>query len=352
MALSEKTITNTYKILTAIGTIGFVLYLSVLFFDIIVLLIISIFIAMMFNPLVSILENKGVSRFTAVLIVFLVSGTVIFLGLSVLIPKILSQMDTLSATLNQDKINSLLKQIESELKAYIPFLDSKDFATKLEEFFSGLFFNSINNITDIVTSIVTIIALSVIIPFMTFFLLKDNARIVKGIINIVPNRYFEFSYSVLHEIGFQLGRFVRGWILDAFVVGFLAAVGLAILGMQNAITIGFVAGIGHLIPYFGPIIGGIPAIIISLIQFGDFSMLPQIVLMFVIIYTVDNGYIQPNIFSKSTDMHPLLIILLILAGSQVLGILGMLLAVPTATVIKTAAREIYYGYKNYKIIRV
>lgn len=94
-----------------------------------------------------------------------------------------------------------------------------------------------------------------------------------------------------------------------------------------------------------------PAIIISIIQFGDLSMLPSITIMFVIIYTFDNGYIQPNVFSKGTDIHPLLIIILILIGSQAMGILGMLLAVPTATVMKTAAREIYYGYRNYRIIK-
>ena len=81
-------------------------------------------------------------------------------------------------------------------------------------------------------------------------------------------------------------------------------------------------------------------------------MLPSIVLMFLGVYTIDNGLIQPNVFSKSTDMHPLIIILLILVGSQTAGVLGMLLAVPIATVIRTAAKEIYLGYKNYKIIKI
>jgi predicted PurR-regulated permease PerM len=168
----------------------------------------------------------------------------------------------------------------------------------------------------------------------------------------MPNRYFEMSYWVTKKMGVELSRFVRGWIFDAFAVGFLSAIGLSILGIKNPISIGFVAGVGHLIPYFGPIIGGIPAIIISIVQFGDFSMLPNIVIMFLLVYTFDNGFIQPNVFSKSTDLHPLLIIILILAGSQVMGILGMLLAVPAATVLRTAAREIYLGYKNYRIIRL
>lgn len=351
MPLSDKTISTIYKSLSILAAVVVVLYLSYLFFDIIILLIISIFIAMIFNPLVTFFENNGISRFAAVLFVFIVSGVVIFLVLSVLIPKIINQMNALAATLSQEKINALLKQIETDVKSYLPFLNSQDFASKIEEFLSNLMVNSINNISNIVTSIVSVAAISVIIPFMTFFLLKDNHRILKAVINLAPNRYFEVNYWVIHQIGVQLGRFVRGWIFDAFVVGFLSAVGLTILGIQNSITIGFVAGVGHLIPYFGPIIGGLPAIIISLIQFGDLSMLPEITLMFVAVYTLDNGYIQPNIFSKSTDLHPLMIILLILMGSQLMGIMGMLLAVPAATVVKTAAREIYFGYKNYKIIR-
>lgn len=351
MALSEKSIRNIYKALTILSIGGIVLYASILFLDIIILLVISVFIAMIFNPLVTMLENQGVKRLVSVVLVFLLSGFVIFFGLSVLIPKIAGQMNVLAETVNQEKIRALLTQVEAEIQEYFPFIQSEDFASKLETFFSELFFDSVNNISNIVSGIVSVVAIAVIVPFMTFFMLKDSTRLVNGIINVIPNKYFEFSYYILNQIGYQLGRFIRGWIFDAFMVGFLAAIGLTILGIQNSITIGFVAGVGHLIPYFGPLIGGLPAIIISLIQFGDFSMLPEITIMFIIIYTLDNGYLQPNIFSKSTDMHPLMIIILILAGSQLMGVLGMLLAIPIATVIKTASKEIYFGLKNYKIIR-
>ena len=187
---------------------------------------------------------------------------------------------------------------------------------------------------------------------MTFFLLKDNQKLMHGIINIMPNRYFEFAYNVIAKVSIQLSRYVRGWILDATIVGVLAGSGLALLGINNAVSIGFIAGVGHLIPYFGPIIGGLPAIIITVVQFGDLTMLPSVIILFGLIYTLDNGFIQPNIFAKSTGMHPLIIIVLILIGSETIGLLGMLIAVPTATVIKTAIKEIYLGYKNYKIINI
>ncbi len=330
---------------------GIFVFVSYLFSDILAMLAIAILISFIFNPIVDFLEKRGFNRMLSVLIVFLLAGLLITWGISFFVPKVISQLNNLTDKLTEENLQLLIRHFEKSIISAFPFLQNIDIVQKFTTVFQNMILDGVNNISNIVFSIVSIIAILVIVPFMAFFLLKDNQRLLRGIINIMPNKYFEVSYSVLNSIGIQLGRFVRGWLLDALFVGLLSGIGLWILGIDNAVSIGFVAGIGHLIPYFGPIIGGIPAIIISLIQFGNFSMLPSIVLMFTFVYTLDNGFIQPNVFSKSTDMHPLMIIILIIVGSQLLGILGMILAVPIATVVKTAAKEIYLGYKNYKIIR-
>lgn len=340
---------NFWIILAAAVITGLI---SFVFADILAMLAVSILISLIFNPIVNFFERRGFNRTVSVLGVFILVASLIVLGFSFIVPKVLSQLNNLTSALTQENLNLLSQRVERSIKSAFPFLDSVDLVQKLSGNFQNMILDWVNNISNIVYSIVSVIAILVIVPFMTYFLLKDNKRLMSGIISLMPNKYFEVSYSVIRKIAEQLGRFVRGWLLDAFLVGLLSGIGLTILGINNAASIGFVAGIGHLIPYFGPIIGGIPAIIISLIQFGDFSMLPSIFLMFICVYLLDNGFIQPNVFSKSTDMHPLVIIVLIIAGSQLLGVLGMLLAVPTATVVKTAAREIYTGYKNYKIIRL
>lgn len=352
MALTEQSLRTFYKIATGIVVIALIIYSSVIFFNLIAMLVVSLLLALIFNPIVTLLETQGLPRFASVMVVFIFCALVIFIGLSVFIPKVITQMNILTSNLNEEKISTIITQIEGGLKKYIPFVNTKAIIEQISTTISESLMNSINNITNILSSIVSVLALAVIVPFMTFFLLKDKTAIKKGIINIMPNRYFEVSYWVMKKISDKLTRFVSSWIFDAFMVGFLSAVGLTILGIQNSITIGFIAGVGHLIPYFGPIIGGVPAIIISVIQFGDFSRLPSILIMFTLVYVIDNGYIQPNVFSKGTDMHPLMIIILILLGSQIMGVFGMLLAVPAATVIKTAAKEIYYGYKHYKIIKL
>lgn len=352
MLLSDKQFNYVKKVFATFIILVVIVYLSYLFAEIIAMLIVSLLIAMIFSPIVDFLEKRGLPRFFSVLSVFVLTGIFIFSLISFLLPRIASQFHELGSALTPENIKSLLGNVEKTIKSLFPFLNSVQIADRVVTFVQNIIFGWVNNISNILSSIISIVAILVIVPFMTFFILKDNRILMKGIVNVMPNRYFEVSYSVIKKISKELSRFVRGWILDAFCVGMMSGLGLALLGIQNAASIGFIAGIGHLIPYFGPIIGGIPAIIISVVQFGNFSMLPNILLLFILVYTFDNGFIQPNVFSKNTDLHPLVIILLILIGSEVLGIFGMLIAVPTATVVRTATREIYNGYKNYKIIHV
>ncbi len=352
MQFGDTASKKTYRILLIILSTGIIAYLSYLFFNIIIMLSISVLIAMIFNPVVTFLEKKGIARWIAALSVFVLAALLLTSLLTFLIPKITGQLDTISKNITQDNLNKVIGSIETAIRPYVPFVKPGEIGAQINAFIADQFSRSLSHLNEILSSLLSIIAILVIVPFMTFFLLKDNKRIVRGVVNIMPNKYFEMSYMVLRQIATQLGRFVRGWIFDAFIVGLLSTIGLTILGIDNAISIGLIAGIGHLIPYFGPVIGGIPAIIISIIQFGDFSKLPSILIMFLIIYAIDNGFVQPNVYSKSTDLHPLAIIILIIIGSQLIGIAGMLLAVPIATVMKTAAKEIYLGYKNYKVLKV
>jgi predicted PurR-regulated permease PerM len=324
-------------------------YLCFIFQDILKMLAISFLLSLIFDPIVCKIEKQGFSRIISLLIVFLLFGLVLFLGFNFIIPEITSQFDVLSNSLSKSTIQQSLQNLSRSIAKFFPFVKSGTVLAKIQSFFTSYFYNLLDSISNLVSGIVSILAVSIIIPFMTYFMLKDRKGLLKGILNVIPNKYFEMSYDVTDKISYQLGRFVRGWIIDASLVGLLSGIGLSVLGIHNAVPIGLIAGIGHLIPYFGPIIGGIPAIIISVMQFGDFSMLPRILVMFLIIYAIDNGFIQPNVYSRSVGMHPLLIIVLIVAGSQLMGIAGMLLAVPLATVIKTASKEIYTGYKSFRI---
>jgi predicted PurR-regulated permease PerM len=245
-----------------------------------------------------------------------------------------------------------MEAIEKSIVQYLPFLEPGDLTGKAEEFISSQLVNFFDRISELLSSIFSVIAILVIVPFVTFFLLKDSRKILQGILHIIPNKYFEMSYHVLKKVSLQLGLFVRAWIFDATFVGVMIGFGFYIIDVPNALPLGVIAGLGHLIPYFGPVIGGVPAAIVSIVQYGDFSQIPLITLVVLLTYTFDNGFVQPYVFGKSVDMHPIMIILLIISGGTLFGLIGMLLAVPVATVIKTFTKEVYFAMKNYKIARV
>lgn len=350
--MSDLTYKTTTKILIwTAGTI-ILLYLVYMLTEVLIILALSILLAFIFAPFVALLEGKGFNRLSSTLIIFGIFGFITYLSLSVIIPKLIFQMNQLVGALQGFSFDEEMKALEASVIRYLPFLEPGSISTRLESFFSSQLINAVDSITEVLSSIVSVLAVLIIVPFITFFLLKDNRRILQGILHTVPNKYFEMSYYVLKKVTLQLGLFVRAWIFDATFVGVMIGFGFYFIGVPNALPLGVIAGLGHLIPYFGPVIGGIPAIIVSIVQYGDLSQVPLILLVVLITYTFDNGFVQPSVFGKSVDMHPIVIILLIISGGILFGLMGMLLAVPVATVIKTLSKEIYFATKNYKIARV
>ncbi len=350
--MAESNFKKTAKIFLWIILSVILLYFLYLLSDLLIILIVSILLSFIFDPFVKQLEKEGFNRLTSTLVIFIVVGLFFYITLSVFVPKLLYQVNQLVKILNLYSLENQVSILEKEIYKYFPFFSLGEISAGIRNFINSWIANPIDRITTLLSSIVSIIAILVIVPFITFFLLKDSKKIFVGMLNILPNKYFEMSYWILKKVSVQLGRFVRAWIFDATFVGFTCGIGFYFIGIPNALPLGIIAGLGHLVPYFGPIIGGIPAIIISIIQYGDLSHVPYIFLLMFIVYALDNGLVQPYVFSKSVDMHPIVIILLIIAGSQLFGVLGMLLAIPTATVIKTAATEIYFAFKNYKIARI
>ncbi len=350
--MTEKSSAKPIKYFFYILGIIAVLYILYQIVSVLIIIAVSILIALIFDPLVTLLEMKGLNRLLSTMIIFIVIGLLFFVGLSYFVPEFLLQMNRLIATLHVSSLHEQMLSVEKVIYKYLPLFNFGELTKKTEEFISSGIVNSIDKLTTLLSSLVSLVTLVIIVPFTTFFVLKDSKKIIHGFLQAVPNKYFEMSYWIMKKITYQLGRFVRGWIFDAAFVGLACGLGYETIGINNALALGLISGIGHLVPYFGPIIGGIPAIIISVIQYGDFSHVPLIILLIISVYVFDNGIVQPYVFAKSVDMHPVAIILLILVGSQLAGIAGMLLAIPFATVVRTASKEIYFAYRNYKIARL
>ena len=129
----------------------------------------------------------------------------------------------------------------------------------------------------------------------------------------------------------------------------LTIIGLTILGVQYSVLIGALAGVANLIPYVGVAVAATLAAIVSLTQLGNFSMLVPIGIMMLVIRGIDDTIVQPMCFAKSIDMHPLMVILVLIIGHELLGIAGLVVAIPLATILKASANETYWGLKHYSI---
>lgn len=347
----DLNITKIFRILLGLGIVALLIYLSYLLINIIILVMISILISYILKPFVKQLIQLKVEKPIAVFIVILGAFVVVFFLLYYFIPQITTQLDSLISLLREMKLQDKLSKFERSIERAFPFIKAKDLSNNIDLMFHNTIQNIINEFSNILGSLFSIIFIAFLIPFISFFILKDGKQLKIGIINMLPNKYFEAAYYVIQEVDNILGKFVRGWLLDALFVGATATIGLYIIGIENFLMIGVIAGLGHLIPYFGPIIGGIPAVLVSLYKTGDFSQVPEIVILFTIIYIIDNGFVQPYVFSKNINMHPVVIIILIAIGNELFGIVGMFLAIPVSNIIRVTATEIYQSYRKFKIIR-
>lgn len=342
---ANKPLTTLSKIILLLIPILLILAFAALFTNVFIVLVISILIALVLNPFVDRLESVGLNRSLSILCVYVVVAFVLTIVFQLVIPDITGQAKSLSHSFKEFNFDDKMKDVGSWLERNIPFMKKGDITKELELAVKG----SITRAQDLASGVLAAVFFIILIPVITFFILRDRQAIKKSFINLVPNRYFEMTVNIVDKIEKQLSKYVRGWLFDAAFLGILSIIGLTILGINDAILIGVIAGIGHLIPYAGPIIGGIPAVLVSVVQFGDFRMVIPIVLMFTVVYLLDNSIAQPYIFSKSAGMNPITIIALILVGNELLGPFGALIAIPIATVLKVSARETINGIRNYKL---
>ena len=329
-------------------TLGFVavLILIPILQSVVTILIIAFFLALILNPIVNFIENRGIARLLASVLVF---AMIIFLGgvgFKFLAPRITNEIKQLSSGLNEQSPGETLQKLQENLGDKIPFLSNPMIQKELKKKIDDLVKKSFSMVVNVLSAVVSIIMLA----FITFFLLKDGRRMKKKVVSWVPNRYFEMTLIILHKTGTQLGRYIRGQLLVASIVGSLSIFALYLLEIKYAFFIGAMAGLANMIPYFGPIVGAVPAIIMALIHNdGSLEIVAVVAVAFATIQLFENIFVSPFIVSKSVELHPLTVIIVILIGGQLVGIFGMLLAVPTASIIKVTARELHWGLKNYRI---
>lgn len=351
--MNNLTLERLLKIALGIAGIALLWYLLFYFSTLVVYAVVAIAISYLLDPVVNRIQSAGINR-TLGIVLTLSAVILILIWISTtILPIIVSQMVELAGQLNIENIQSITRQIEQRLVEKFSFLPEHFLSTNitqvLQDFFNlGQLQTAISNLIGLFTNIFWA---ALVIPFASFFFLKDGTKIRRDILRLVPNKYFETTLSLIDKIETRLGIYFRSVMLQSLIVALISWLGLSVVGLNNALSVGIAVGLANTIPYFGPAIGYILSIIVSIIEVGDFSLVLPCIIAILLVQMVDNFLLQPIIFSRSADMHPVAILFIIMIGAQVAGILGMLFAIPVATVIKITVNQIRWSINNYYVFR-
>jgi predicted PurR-regulated permease PerM len=201
----------------------------------------------------------------------------------------------------------------------------------------------------------------ILAPLIFLFLGFDNGQIRRFFISLVPNRYFELSLTVLDRLDDAIGRYLRGTLIECFLMGLILALGLVLLGIPLgiAVAIGVASGLLNAIPFLGAVIALVIGVSYALIAEDVRPLIPglnpndlalYVVILVVIAHVLDDVVFQPFVLGGAVNVHPLVVVIAIIAGSLIMGLWGMLFAIPTVVVVKTAVETFFKELKDYRII--
>ncbi|SMP67899.1 AI-2E family transporter [Anoxynatronum buryatiense] len=291
------------------------------------------------NPVVAYLVRRKLSRLQAVAALFVTLIVLLVVLSMTLLPSLGSEIRHLGEQLPQYSLQ-WYKQAESwynqHLAAYAFLPDNLDQVTD----FFGLDFQTVSNwllqslgslmkgVSSLVSSLVTLVT----VPVLTFYFMKDGDKIAGSVKRSVPPGSRQWMLPLARQIDDVLGGFIRGQLIVALFVGILSGMALLLLGIDFALILGIVAGITNIIPYLGPFIGAVPAVLMALLTSPLQTL--WVILAFTVIQQVESSVISPRIVGKRVGLHPTLVILALLTGGALWGLVGLLIAVPAAAVVR------------------
>ena len=345
-------------------------------YPIFLILIIGYIGYIILDPIVCRIERIIRIRALSVLIVLGMLITPIYFGISSLVTLLTDQYSSVYELVTDDEGYFTIEELTTIIEPKIIKVAPNQYSENISNFFQELnsdskkerianmipdYFNFQNTIY-LFSWITSIIMFLIITIAFTSTLLLSAQKFKKSFIKMVPNRYFEMSLKIIDRISDQISSYVRGTLTAAFIVGALSIIGLNILcsvtDMQHdyIILVGILAGLFNLIPFIGPMIGGVIAILFFLItgQADGFELqyyhILFIMFTFASVQLVDNLISSPFIISDSVGLHPMFVIIVVMIGGSILGPLGMIISVPIAAVLKVIVEELIWGFKNYRYL--
>lgn len=352
------------EILIAVSTIfictklGFIfkpvgIFISTIFIP----LLIAGFLYYMFNPIVKLFmkikvsKNKYINRTWATTIVFLLALLLIIYLTASVVPHLVNQVANLVSNFpkfahqQQEQLTTLTQH------GIFKKIDWSPFVSRVQESTTGYIKNNLvgltNSLGNVISMATSVIIIIITVPVILFYMLKDGERLLPTIEKIFPatsELRREQTADLLKKMNETLSKYIGGQVIECLFVGTFTSLGYFFVGQKYALLLGVFAGICNIIPYVGPYFGIVPALLVAFSS--NFSQVVWVIVIVIVVQQIDGNLVYPNVIGKSLKIHPLTIIIILLAAGKISGLLGMILAIPFYAVVKVV---IGYCYNIWKI---
>lgn len=296
------------------------------------------------SPIISMCERRGLNRSLSIITIYSLNTLFVIALVSIFIPMIIDQLALLERELPelQAGLLSLVSKVENKIQKTF-HIGEPIFRDNLRNWMITQTSEFTSLIPKWVSDSLTTLFLA---PFLAFFMLRDGTLMKRRILDLIPNRFFEIALKLIYDMNDQVGSFIRARLAEALIVGFVTWVGLIVIGFPYAPLLALFAAITNLIPYIGPIFGAIPAFIIVFVNpdilFESTNMnVLALSAVYLTAHLLDAIIIIPVVVAKIVNLHPVTVVLVIILGAQLLGILGMIISIPVASLLKLFLATFY-----------
>jgi len=338
MSLANKNInfeisTNTIiKILIVI----FALWLLYLIREVIVILFFVVILVSILEPIVTWLRNKKIPKIVAVALIYCILISFIGLIVLLLIPPISDQVEHLSKTfpLYWERISADFTNFNYILEQYGIAENIQTFIDSIKIQISGS-----EGVFAKVSSLVTGFISLVVIFVITFYMLVEENAVKKVLKSVIPHQSLPYAYQLVNKIQDKLGLWLRAQIILSFIIFAFVYFALAVSGVKYALILAIIAGLFEFVPYLGPLLAGFIAIVLTFLQSPLMAL--WVLILYIIIQFFENHLFVPMVMRQTVGLNPIISITALLIGGRLGGVIGVILAIPVATVLMVLIEEIF-----------
>ncbi len=300
----------------------------------------AIIIAYILNPLVDLLDNRRLPRYLGILLIYTIFFSLLILAGLTAIPNLVVELNKLAERIPgyTEQFQQFIAALQSDYQRFnLPESIRQVLDQNILELQTGIQ-AVVERITEAVLGLFSQLFTILITPLLVYYLLRDGTALKRSALMLFPKKYRRWLARVGSEMDKTLGAYVRGMLLISFLVGLLTYTGLLLVGVDFALILGVIAGITNIIPYFGPIIGAVPAVLIALLNSPALAL--KVIIVIIVVQQLESQLITPQIIGRSLGLHPLAVIFVLIVGGRLFGLFGLIFAVPFTAMMRVLFKHV------------